>query len=399
MVRRDLTDDMGRAADPVGDSDERKDLRQVLARMIAAVSPPERTREMDEREEFDETLHRHLAELGVLTLGASPEDGGDGDVRDQLVVIEELAAGPTSMAVFMVVHYMGVQILSSYGSDEQRAAWLQRLLSGEVKFSFALSESGGGTDITRAMRTTAKRVGNGWRLSGQKTWISGARLADFLIVLARTAPASQSSVDGITMFLVPADRTGIEVRELPTVAIHGLDTCEVFLDEVALGDEAVIGEVDRGFRQVLATLNRERLNTAAASLGAGRGALDAALSYASEREAFGKTLGEMQAVQHRLVDGALALESARSLMVRAAEIEAAGGRADLLSSMAKLAASEAAVKVTQDGMLVLGGAGFSREFPMQRWFRDVRLWTFAPLTNDMVRNYLGERYLGLNRSY
>jgi acyl-CoA dehydrogenase len=399
VARTSLTDAIGHAADITADTEDRHLLREVVARMIADVSPPERIREIDEAETFDRNLHGNLAKLGVLALGGPVALGGDGDVRDQLVVIEELAAGPTSMAVFMIVHYMGVQLLSSFGTADQQASWLAPLLSGELKFSFALTEPDGGTDIARTMRTSAARVGDGWRLSGQKTWISGARLADFFIVLARTAEPTASAVDGITMFLVPSGCEGIEIRELPTVAVHGLDTCEVHFRDVRLGSEAVVGAVHQGFRQVLATLNRERLNTAAGCLGAGRGAFDAVLEWASDRRAFGRTLGSMQAVQHRLVDGAMALESARGLMIRAAAVEAAGGRADLLSSLAKLAASEAAAKVTQDGMVIFGAAGFSRELPMQRWFRDVRLWLFAPLTNDMIRNYLGERYLGFGRSY
>src|ERR1700761_1980789 len=395
----ELTDAPGRLADPAGDTPEQAELRSVLRKLIASEAPAARIAELDEAERFDDQLHRRLGEIGALALGGAPESGGYGDGRDQIVVIEELASGPTSMAVFAIVHYMGVQILSSAGSPAQQQEWLQPLLAGDKRVSFALTEAGGGTDITRVMRTRATADGAGWVLSGQKTWISGALGADFLLVLARTEEANRSSIDGITMFVVPRGAPGVEVRELPTVAVHGLDTCEVFLDDVRVGPDAVLGEVGRGFRQVLGTLNRERLNTAAGALGAGRGALEATIRYAGERHAFGRPIGSMQAVQHRMVDGALALEAARGLIKRAAAVEAAGGRADILSSMAKLAASEAAVKITQDGMLTFGGAGFSRGFPMQRWFRDVRLWTFAPLNNDMVRNYLGEKCLGLGRSY
>jgi alkylation response protein AidB-like acyl-CoA dehydrogenase len=396
---RDITDEVGLAADPVDDTEERAALRAELRRLIAATSPTERALTLDRQERFDDELHERLRELDVFAIGAHPEQGGAGDIRDQIVVIQELAAGPTSMAVFIIVHYMATHILTAHGSPEQRRQWLSRLATGEAKASFALSEPGGGTDIARAMRTTARRVDDGWVISGQKTWISGATRADVLMLLARTAPADDSSVDGITMFLLPRDTPGVQVREIPTVAVHGLDTCEVFLDDVKLPESAVIGEVDAGFRQVIQTLNRERINAAAGAVGAATGALRTAAEYARQRAAFGATLGAFQAIQHRLVDGALAVESARGLLVRAAEVEAAGGRADLLSSTAKIVASEAAVKVTQDGMEILGGAGFSLEYPMQQWFRDVRLWVFAPLANDMVRNYLAERLFGLPRSF
>ena len=150
---------------------------------------------------------------------------------------------------------------------------------------------------------------------------------------------------------------------------------------------------------MLATLNRERINCAASAQGIARGALAVALERAHHRHAFGRPIGAFQSLQHRLVDGAVALEAAASLTVRAAAVEAAGGRADLLASMAKLAASEVAVKVTSDGMQLYGGWGMDRTLPIQRYFRDARLYTFAPVTNEMARNYLGQRLLGLPRSF
>jgi alkylation response protein AidB-like acyl-CoA dehydrogenase len=386
------------AGDPLADTEERAQLRSVVSELVADVVPPARARELDDHGEFDEDLYTQLAAVGVLSLGGAPEYGGSGDIRDQVVAIESLAAGATSMAVYVIVHYMVLQILSSHGSPEQCESVLGPLIEGRTKAAFALTEPDGGTDVARAMRTQAVRDGDRWLLNGQKMWISGAARADQLLVLART-DADAASVDGISMFLVPTATSGVMVRELDTVAIHGLDTCEITFDDVALPESSLVGTECDGFRQVLATLNHERLNAAAGSLGAGGAALQAALDYAMQREAFGKPIGAFQVLQHRLVDGAIALESARGLMIRAAEVAAAGGKADVLSSMAKVAASEAAVQITQDGMQLMGGAGFSLEFPMQRYFRDVRLWTFSPLTNEMVRNYLGERLLGLPRSF
>lgn len=395
----ELTDAIGRDTDPLAESDERRRLRATIRAVVESVAPVERTLDLDDREEFDDTLHKRLAELGVMSIGAPEAAGGMGDIRDQAVVIEELAAGPTSMAINMVVHYMGVEVFGTHGSPRQRDKWLDRMVVGDAKFSFALTEPGAGTDIARGMRTTAQRSDGDWVINGQKTWISGASHADVFLVVARTAPIDKVAVEGVTMFVVPADTPGIVVRELPTVAVHGLSTCEVYFDNVTVPESAVMGQAHQGFRMLFDTLNRERINAAAGSIGAARGALEYAVNYAKERNAFGRNIGAFQAVQHRLVDDALAIESARGLLVRAAAVQAAGGRADILSSMAKVAASEAAVKVTQDGMEVLGGAGFSREIPMQRWFRDVRLWVFAPLANDMVRNNLGTTLLGLPKAF
>jgi len=396
----DITDDAGRRADPVADSPERAELRVALRALIAREAPPSRIRQLDEAEEFDDHLYAKLNELGVLGIDAPSDLGGAGDVRDQLVVIEELAAGPTSMAAFMIVQYMIIQVLGAFASTDEQRTILADLVAARTKVSFSLSEPDGGTDIARIMKTRAERdSGGGWRLNGHKMWTSGATRAQWLIVLARTGEATRSAIDGVSMLLVPTNAKGVEVRPIDTLGIHGLSTCEVFFDDVALGGDALIGAENAGFRQAFRTLNREGIIACAASLGVGRGALEFITDYTREREVFGKPIGSFQVPQHWMVDAAVHLEAARSLMVRAAEVELGGGRADMLALMAKLMASEAAQDITLKGMQLMGGFGYSRELPMQRWFRDVRLWSFAPLNNEMVRNRIGERLLGLPRSY
>ena len=391
-------DALASGLDPEGS--EQAEVRALVRTIVARHATPERIREYDERRAFDHDLYAALAGSGLVALDATEDGTHGGDVRDQVVVIEELAAGPTAMAVCFIVQYMGVQLLTAVGSVRQRAEVLRPLLAGESRIAFAMTEPDGGTDVARVMRTRASHTDAGhWVLNGAKMWISGPLIARHAIVVARTDPPQPSAVDGITLFLVPLDAPGVSVRELDTVAIHGLDTCEVRFDRVRLPDDAVLGERGRGFRQVLATLNRERLGAAAAALGIARGAFECSLRYARERKAFGRPIGAFQVLQHRLVDGAVAIESARGLLTRAAAAEARGERADLLSAMAKLAASEAATRIVDDGMRMMGGSGLSLEYPMQRYFRDARLYTFAPLSNEMLRNYLGERMLGLPRSF
>lgn len=374
--------------DPIADPPERLELRETLRRVVADVSPPERIAELDEAESFDRELHLALASIDVLRLGLDV-----GDVRDQLVAIEELGAGPTSMAAFLISHYAAVGLVSKFGGPEEL---VDAALRGAAKVSFALSEPDGGTDVARVMRTRAERTGDQWVVTGTKLWTSGAREADALIVFARTSPIERSPADGITMFLVAGDATGLTVQALRTFGIHGMSTCEVHLDEVPA---TVLGPVDTGLRAAFGAIGGEGLHAAAACLGAGRGALELAVSYANQRVVFGRPIGGFQVPQHWLVDGALALEGARGLLWRAAAIEVAGGDSSSLAAMAKLAASEAAVSIALRGMQLLGGAGYTRDVAMQRFFRDARLWSFSPLTNEMVRNGLGERLLGLPRSY
>jgi acyl-CoA dehydrogenase len=411
-----LTDAIGMAADPVGDSPERAALRATLRQLIEAESPLDHVGRLDAAEEFDDHLYERLNDIGVLAIGAPASVVGSagGDVRDQLVVIEELGAGPTSMAAFMILQYMIIQVLGAYASTDEQRAVLAALVAGRTKVSFALSEPDGATDVVRAMKTRA--VGNprdGWTLSGRKMWTSGALRAQWLVVIARSDNDAEAGPDGaaakgtptgprmdrMSMFLVPTDAPGVHITDIPTLGLHGLSTCEIAFDDVALAPDALVGEEHRGLRQAFATITRENLTASAACLGVGRGALVYAAEFAKTRKVFGSAVGAFQVPQHWLADGAVQLEAARSLMGRAAEIEIAGGRADLLSIMAKLTASEAAQTLTLHGMQLMGGLGYSRDVPLQRWFRDVRLWSFAPLNNEMVRNRIGEKLLGLPRSY
>lgn len=378
---------------------DQTDLRALVRDVLRDFAAPERIRELDEREEFDEDLYRALASAGLVQLEADV-DGSSASHQSQTIVLEELGATATSMAVSFVVQYMGVTLVTQHGSPEQRARYLAPLLSGDIRVAFALTEPGGGTDVARAMRTRAVQDAQGqWTLNGSKMWISGATDCDVLIVLARTAPIERSAIAGITMFVVPRNAPGVTVNEMQTIGIHGLSTCEVGLADVQLPADAVLGAVNWGFRQVLATLNGERLNAAAVALGIARGAQDATLEYVQSREAFGRPIGAFQILQHRLVDGAVRIEAARGLLQRAARAADQGRPAETLSAMAKLTASEAATTITDHGMRAMGGAGLSREYPMQRFFRDARLYTFAPLTDEMIHNFIAEYHFKLPRSY
>lgn len=386
---------------PIHEDEERASLRALVRDVVSTTAPPARIGELDELEEFDERLYAALADSGLIALEADAA-GSPASHVSQTIVLEELGATATSMAVCLVVQYMGVTLLAEHGSPQQRDDVLVPILSGQQRVAFALTEPGGGTDVARAMATRARREADGtWRLNGAKLWISGADDAGTLIVLARTADPQpgRSAVSGITMFLVPAGSPGVTTNILDTIGIHGLSTCEVAFEEVLLPPDAVLGAEGMGFRQVLATLNGERLNAAAVALGIARGAQEASLTFVREREAFGRQIGGFQVLQHRLVDGAIGIEMVRGLVQRAANTADEGGEAEVLTAMAKVAAAETAVDITERGMRSMGGAGLSREYSMQRFFRDARLYTFAPLTDEMTKNFIGEHYLALPRSY
>jgi len=368
----------------------------TVERTVVRVAPEARVQKLDNAKDFDFELHRALAELGILGLGVSQSMGGsEGGAVEQVLAVEILGRMATSMAVFTVVQFMVTRLLRDHGTPEQREKYLAPLCRGEIRASFCLTEVGGGTDILGSMRTKATATDTSWVLNGAKMWISGATRSDLLVVLARTGNDRR----GISMFLVPAKTPGVIASELRTLVFNSYDTCEVGFSDVNLPQDALLGQLDQGFNHVLATLNGERMNAAAVAIGIGRGAHQAAVAYARERHAFGRPIGQFQALQHRLVTIGVDLEAAWMLTMAAAAKDAADEATEVISNMAKLAASTAALAATDAGMEVMGGAGVDMDLPMQRYFRDIRVYIFAPLTNDMIRNLLAERWLGLPRSF
>ena len=378
-------------------TDDERSYCDSLERVLSDVAPVERVQRLDNAKTFDVDLHAALGGLGAWGIGVGEEHGGSGGgAVMEVLTLESLGRHATSMAVFGVIQYMATRLLAQFGSPSQRDRWLAPLCRGEIRASFCLTEAAGGTDVLAAMGTRAVRRGSHWVLTGSKYWISGATRSDLLIVLARTAPHRSR---GVTMFLVPKGTPGLTAVELDTFAINGYDTCSITFDQVELGDEPVLGTLDEGFVQVVDTLNSERLNTAAVAAGIGRGALRLATAYAGERQAFGRPIGQFQALQHKIVHAGVELEAAWSLALGAARLAELGRDVAVESAMAKLACAKAGQNAAACGMDVLGAAAFDVALPMQRYYRDIRLYSFAPLTNDMVANFLGERWLGLPRSY
>ncbi|WP_188609457.1 acyl-CoA dehydrogenase family protein [Chelatococcus reniformis] len=378
-------------------SEEQIAFQDVINRAIVETSPVERAQKLDAAKTFDAELYRVLGELGVLGLGVAEEDGGSGGTNiEQVVALRALANRATSMAVFCVVQFLVTRLLKDNATAEQKRAFLAPLAAGRQKASFCLTEAGGGTDILRAMKTTARADGGDYVINGAKMWISGATTSDFYVVLARTAPGK---TDGVSMFLVPSRAAGITAREIDTFAINGYDTCQVFFDDVRVPAANLIGTEGRGFRQVLATLNSERINAAAVAIGIAQGAMEVAADYARERQAFGKSLAELQAVQHKLANVATTVELAWTFLLATAVRDDNGEPVDVASSMAKLAASNAAKLSADVGMEILASAAFDTASPMQRYYRDHRLYSFAPLNDEMCRNLIAERYFGFGRGF
>jgi alkylation response protein AidB-like acyl-CoA dehydrogenase len=270
--------------------------------------------------------------------------------------------------------------------------------TGDLQLALALTEADGGTDILSSLRTRAEREDEGWCLNGEKIFCSGALESELLIVVARSEKNPPKRTGAFTIFLVPSSSDGIDIQPQAKVGNKVPHSCFVHLDNVRVPEAAVLGEIGRGFQHIMATLNNERILIGAQCLGYGRGALEDAVEYAKARVAFGKPIGQFQAVQHMLAESAMELEMARLMVYKAAWLQSHGLPCAIESSTAKWAASEAAVKATNRGMQIMGGHGYMMEHAMQRYWRDSRLYTFSPITNEMILNMVGEN-LGLPRSY
>jgi acyl-CoA dehydrogenase len=381
-------------------SKEKEFLRANIRKLVERECPPEYARETDEKEEFPERVWKALGEGGFLGIPIGEVYGGaGGDVLDMTIVTEELArrSGAIGLTFFMSSCFGG-HLLETMGNEEQKKELLPKLARGEIKFAFSLTEPDGGTDVLGAMKTTAVEHDDCYLINGQKVWTTAAHVSDYITVVARTNQNVKKRADGISVFLLDRDTPGIRLRKLEKVGIRATQSFEVFYDNVKAPKSRLLGQKDKGFYGLLAMLNNERILTAALTLGESQAAYDDAFEYAKQRRAFGKPLAQMQAVQHRLVWMYTKVELSRLITYKAAYLQSLGRDCAIEANMAKLVSANHATEVTDSGMQILGGYGYSREYDMQRYWRDCRLHRVGPVSDEMILNIIGER-LGMPRSF
>jgi acyl-CoA dehydrogenase len=375
-------------------------LRDAVRDFVARERMRERSRDWDREAKFPTDLWRKLAATGWCGLGV-PSDygGGDGRVADLAVVIEELAKGDPSFAsTYMANQFSGVRTIAAHGTDAQKQEYLPRLASGDVMFAIGITEPDGGTDVLSVMRTNAVRDGEEWVINGSKMYTTGATYSDYVLLLAVTEKDAPKKTLGKTLFIVPTDAPGLEIQKLEMMSSRASETTQTFYTDVRVPADAVLGEVGRGFYHLLDSLNNERILLAAMSLGAARQSLDEAVEYASNRRAFGRTVGGFQAIQHKLARCAMQLEAARLMTYHAADLQERGEPCQAEAAMAKVMTSEVAWEIAFQGTRLMGGMGISLENDMQRYLRDAWPPMNGPMTNEQALNIIGES-LGLERSY
>ena len=348
----------------------------------------------DEAQTFPKETIKKLGELGMLGV-IFPEDlGGAGlSYVDYIHVIEELAAVDSSVGLTVAAHNsLCSGHINLAGSDEQRKTWMPKLTTGEWIGAWGLTEPGSGSDAS-GMRTVAVRDGNDWVLNGTKNFITNATYADISVVLAVTDRNDQKH--GITAFAIEMDRKGIRPgKKENKLGMRASDTAELILEDCRVSEANVLGKVGYGFKDAMKILDGGRISIAALALGIARGAYEAARDYAKQRVAFGKAIAEFQAIQFMLADMATEIEAARLLCYRAAVAKDSGERVTHLSAMAKLYASEVAVRCTEKGVQIFGGYGFIKEFPAEKYYRDVKLCTIGEGTSEIQRLVIARHLLG-----
>ncbi len=374
-------------------SDEQQQI-QTMVREFAESEILPHVMLWDEAQTFPKETIKKLGELGMLGV-IFPEDlGGSGlSYVDYVNVIEELAAVDSSVGLTVAAHNsLCTGHIYVAGNDEQKKKWMPKLTSGEWIGAWGLTEPGSGSDAS-GMRTVAVRDGNDWILNGTKNFITNATYADISVVLAVTDRNDQKH--GITAFAVEMGRKGIRPgKKENKLGMRASDTAELVLEDCRVSDENVLGKVGYGFKDAMKVLDGGRISIAALALGIARGAYDAARNYAKQRIAFGKSISEFQAIQFMLADMATEIEAARLLCYRAAVAKDAGERVTHLSAMAKLYASEVAVRCTEKGVQIFGGYGFIKDFPAEKYYRDVKLCTIGEGTSEIQRLVIARHLLG-----
>lgn len=342
--------------------------------------------------EFPRQAVTAMGEMGLMGIVFPPEYGGrGGSFIDYAIVVEELARVDASTAITLLAHTLCANHIYSYGSAEQKRHFLVPLARGEKLGAWALTEPGGGSDAG-AVQTKARPDNGGWRLNGNKFFITNGSLADTYVIMASTDISLGNR--GISAFVVAGESPGLQKgKNLEKLGFCSSNTTGLMLKEVRVPAGNLLGEKNNGFVEAMEVLNGGRIGLAAMAIGIGRGCLEESIAYAGKREAFGHPIGDFQAIQWMLADMATELDAARLLTYRAAQLKDAGQQFALESSMAKLYASEAAMRAALKGVQIHGGYGYTRAFPVERYLREAKLCEIGEGTSEIQRTIIARELL------
>jgi alkylation response protein AidB-like acyl-CoA dehydrogenase len=350
---------------------------------------------MEHRGEYPHALADQMAKLGLFGLNVPEEFGGtEVDYVTFARIFTELSRGWLGLAGVVGTHLVLCDVLVRYGTDEQKQRFLPELASGERRGGICLSEPGAGTDL-QSISTTALRDGAVYRVNGSKMWVTNGRYGNTFLLLAKTDPSAKPAHRGMSVFVIEKGAPGLVVsRDIDKLGYKTVETCELHFENFPVPAESLIGGVEgQGFMHAMTGLESERINVAARGLGVAQAAFDEAIRYAQQRVTFGKPIAQHQLIQAKLADMATKIEASRLLIESAAEKKNRGERCDLEAGMAKLFATETAAEVSFDAMRILGGNGYSKDFPVERFYRDAPLVVIGGGTNELQRLIIARRLL------
>jgi alkylation response protein AidB-like acyl-CoA dehydrogenase len=376
-------------------SDDQREI-QALAREVAKEKIEPHAAEWDREHRFPRELFTELAELGLMGVCIPEEYGGAGaDFLSYILVLEELSRADAGVGVTVAVHTSAVTLpILRFGTDEQRSRFVPPLARGETLGAFALTEPEAGSDAG-SLRTAAREDGDGWRIAGSKQWITNGSHAGTFLLFARTDPDTPGP-KGVSAFVLDADHIRI-TREEEKLGLNSSVTNDLVVEDARVGRDRLLHEEGKGFEVAMTTLDGGRIGIAAQALGIAQAAYDAARAYALERRQFGKRIGDFQAIQWKLADMATEIDAARLLVYRAAWLREQGRPHGEEGAKAKLFASEMARRQTGEAIQILGGYGYTKEFPVERYYRDAKITEIYEGTSEIQRLVIARSVLGLSR--
>jgi len=351
--------------------------------------------DLEHRNEYPDDLVRQMRQMGLFGLNIPEEYGGAGvDTTTFAMIFEEISRGWLGLAGVVGTHSVMCDVVVRFGTEEQRRQFLPAMATGEKRGGICLTEPNAGTDL-QSITTTATRDGAVYRINGSKMWITNARRGNTFVLLAKTDPSAQPAHRGMSAFLIEKGEPGMTVgRDIDKLGYKSVETCELHFDNFPAPAQNLVGGVEgQGFKQVMTGLEAERLNVAARGLGIARAAFEEAIRYAQRRVTFGEPIANRQTIQNKLADMATRIEASRLLIYSAAEKRDRGERCDLEAGMAKLFATETAAEVSLEAMRILGANGYSKDFPVERYYRDAPLVVIGGGTNELQRLIIARNLL------
>ena len=398
---------MAVATDPLERTDEQKAMAEMV-RQFADEQIIPNAEHYDHEDEFPEPIVDQMKELGLFGVTIPEEHGGLGlDLTTYAMIVEELSRGWISISGIVNTHFIGSYLLMKFGTDEQKQKYLPKMATGEMRAAFSLSEPELGSDV-QAIKSTGKKLDDGsWELNGQKMWVTNGLRSSLVFVLVKTDPDAEKSHQAFTCFIAEKEPgasentgayAGLNVPpKIRKMGYKGVESTELVFDGYTCPAENVLGGEEagrgKGFGQMMDALELGRVNVAARGVGIAQRALELALRYAQERKTFGKPIAQHQAIQFKLADMATQVDAARLLTVRAARLKDSGARSDIEAGMAKLFASEAGRYCVEECLRIHGGYGYSKEYEVERLYRDAPLLLIGEGTSEIQRMVIGRKLL------